>query len=914
MSHRWFRLCVVLALLVPGIVFSQVTVRERVELKRQISPPRLQSASGDSSFLVRAEWDVKYDDPYQVQLWVCESWGIDPCGIDYTVIEQGHQYRVYRVAYVTHGSYVVGIGHTGWPGPVHVTVRVFKAGEPETTFLLTLPPWNGYGQPPYELLFLGVGEHPSFTTPFERWFDLWMNNEEIFPGDHNFFRVTVRTDTCTSIQWYPTADSVTLTITAGSELGQFVSPEGVPSGSSVTRLASEIPFVEFVADAGSSAGGVVTVQASSKGIIGTATFRVVPFLGKTLKLEAVPPIIPFGQNGGFGVQVLDEAGEPVLIPDNMTLKYEILEGAQWGVLFDYFTGQTGTVVEGAPWGIDLFTADTAAYEDKRVVVRVSSSSVGLTPDTAEILILPGLLKVSVTPTTLHYGQSAEIVAEGLYQDGELVMLDPSVLYSYEIVQAADAGYLVVGTDITRRDLIPDVGPTARFVAEEEVPQPASVQVTIKVTAKQEVFERKLDTTRTKPVPPPVAAPVLKKRMARTQDLEEIGVGVARVVVEKSACVRVIFMPAVLTPGDTAVLKFDKENPDGTFSEFPPGQAFDVMIVGGGDNAGTLVSSTGDGPVLTGTLAPVSYIAPAAIEGDSLIVQVAAFTHGAGAGSTPLGNAKEMPLFKVVTGQVTARALTKKSQDSVMVLLGKLLASSECVPGEALIQKTTLEDCDNARDLQTPARKNDKDGKGCDDSSEPASVSGFDDDLTFDIQGCIDPVSKRPRVKPTFAYFPLYYGICEKNIKEYLMTLMNIRDITPGDTATACAMKYDLTQRWKDRRQGLGGYWQNTFVTEGELITHEEAHLKRFREIAELVYAKMLQSKAYLISECEAMSIKNDPKKKREWIQRLEEDAIRLLDQESKKSECDDEKDANLRQGETLRVMINDLQRSYATCK
>jgi hypothetical protein len=170
MSHRWFRLCIVLALLVPGIVFSQVTVRERVELKRQISPPRLQSASGDSSFLVRAEWDVRYDDPNYVQLVVT-----DECGIDAPVIEQGQQYRVRRVPYVASGLYSVGIWHYGWPNTLHVTVRVFKANEPERIYYLAIGPYGGWGIPPGDGFELGEYWGTPFTTPFARWFDMWMN-------------------------------------------------------------------------------------------------------------------------------------------------------------------------------------------------------------------------------------------------------------------------------------------------------------------------------------------------------------------------------------------------------------------------------------------------------------------------------------------------------------------------------------------------------------------------------------------------------------------------------------------------------------------------------------------------------------------------------------------------------------------
>jgi hypothetical protein len=703
---------------------------------------------------------------------------------------------------------------------------------------------------------------------------------------------------------------VTLTITAGSELGQFVSPEGVPSGSSVTRLASEIPYTEFIADAGSSAGGVVTVQASSKGIIGTATFRVVPFLGKTLKLEAVPPIIPFGQNGGFGVQVLDEAGEPVLIPDNMTLKYEILEGAQWGVLFDYYTWQTGTVVEGAPWGIDFFTADTAAYEDKRVVVRVSSSSVGLTPDTAEILILPGLLKVSVTPTTLQYGQSAEIVAEGLYQDGELVMLDPSVLYSYEIVQAADAGYLVVGTDITRRDLIPDVGPTARFVAEEEVPQPTSVQVIIKVTAKQEVHPRKVDSVGTRPVSPPVVAPFLKKRMARTQEFIE-DIGVARVVVNKSVCARVMFVPPELAPGDTAALRFAKE--DG--ADFPADQLFDVMIVSG-DDAGTLLSASGSGPLLTGTLAPVSYVAPGEIEGDSLIVQVVALASGTGAAVAPLAHAEQVPLFKKGPGPTAMQALGKRAKDSVKVALGNLLAESICEPGQAVVvQQIAFPSCGEIPLPKISFSKGEDDNQyGCEIKNPlepPFSYCTIDEaSLVVKVRVCFDAFLKSPRCEPYILSAEGKYGVCATNVDLYNKKLLRIRDpVSPED---ACVIKADLEYRFDSIEQNHGRSfpWYQTWVTEAELLIHEEAHWPQLQEYLRkaLENESNRQSKT-LLSREEGARLATNEQARQEIANRAKKNILDEIDKKVEKNHDDDEVDPRLMQAKTIQFLIEQFAKS-----
>ncbi|MEK9136664.1 MAG: hypothetical protein AAB393_06030, partial [Bacteroidota bacterium] len=170
------------------------------------------------------------------------------------------------------------------------------------------------------------------------------------------------------------------------------------------------------------------------------------------------------------------------------------------------------------------------------------------------------------------------------------------------------------------------------------------------------------------------------RVEKTADPNKFGS--TDVMVKNVTCARVTFVPSKLAPGDTAALMFEKE--DG--SEFAADQVFDVMIVGGGGNAGTLQSASGSGTVLTGTLAPVSYIAPAAIDGDSLVIQVVAFAYGSGGATLSVAQTKVTPLLKKVPGHGSTQSLSKKAPDSVMVALGKMLASSECVPGQAVVKK------------------------------------------------------------------------------------------------------------------------------------------------------------------------------------------------------------------------------------
>jgi hypothetical protein len=724
-------------------------------------------------------------------------------------------------------------------------MRVLKANEPVRMFSLAIGPYGGWGTPPGATIPLGDPWGIPFTTPFFRWFNLSLSKEEIYPSEGNFFGVTGKVDTCTFIQWYPTADSVTLAVTAGSELGGFVSPESVPLGSSITRLASDIASIRFLADTAVVAGGTVTVEARSKGIVEAKTFRVLPFTGRTLRLSAGPPIIAFGRNGSFRVEALDAAGEVVPIPENITFKYEIVDGAQWGVLFDYDTWQMGPVVEGAPSVIDFLPADTAQYEDKRVVVRVSSSVGGLTPDTAEVLILPGLLKVSVTATALRYGESAEIVAEGVYRDGVLAPLDPSVLYSYEIVQVPDAGYLVVGSDTTRRDVIPDVGPTARFVAEEETPQPESVQVIIKVTAKEEVIWGRKDSIGLAPALPPALQLSVRGGEGRTQQYVE-HVGVARVVVKKDVCVSITFEPHQVPPGDTSLMTLKKLKDDGTLEDFPAGEKFDLVLSGSAtDNGLLLTSEGGSGTSLSGVSPPLKYIAPARIDGESLTVQVSALvSETSGASLRQIAWQTQALQLKRPDGAKDNALLmkgkpSKNEEPAVAQAMRLTLAETECPVNQVLVQKRPFPDCEGSPTIKDKIE--DRTGKDdvCDkppirwgDSKSATSYVywGSSQDYNPVLGICYDASRRGYRFKVEVLQYYLFYSFCPDNIRNSGAIFMtSLESLTPEQ---ACNAKQDFDNRRRillDRsRTDLSLNFNGQYVHVDELKAHELNHLYQDR--------------------------------------------------------------------------------------
>ncbi|MBF8296140.1 MAG: hypothetical protein HW389_2685 [Bacteroidetes bacterium] len=161
-----------------------------------------------------------------------------------------------------------------------------------------------------------------------------------------------------------------------------------------------------------------------------------------------------------------------------------------------------------------------------------------------------------------------------------------------------------------------------------------------------------------------------------------------VLTKELTCARVAFNPTNLSVGETATLEFTKE--DG--SAFAADAKFDVMIVGGGSNPGALQSSSGSGSFLLKTQSPVSYVAPATIEGDSLVVQVAVYAYnpvggggGGNGGNEPLTSRTVMPALKNKPGRASTQSATSISNRASLERIGRLLAGNSCSAGQTTVK-------------------------------------------------------------------------------------------------------------------------------------------------------------------------------------------------------------------------------------
>ncbi len=111
-------------------------------------------------------------------------------------------------------------------------------------------------------------------------------------------------------------------------------------------------------------------------------------------------------------------------------------------------------------------------------------------------------------------------------------------------------------------------------------------------------------------------------------------GVANLFIEGDIVVQVV--PSVISPGDTASIIVQHRNPDGSLTDFSPGQSFEVGI-DSGSAYGTILTSGGTGGYFSSASQPFQFIAADSINADSVMVGIRVGYQPAIASSTAPGS-------------------------------------------------------------------------------------------------------------------------------------------------------------------------------------------------------------------------------------------------------------------------------------
>ena len=274
---------------------SQVVIREKMVIHPtpdvQVSTASATVSSPTHSLRLEVRWD---------QPWYARFDIYSPCGL---LIDTGTSHITYVLDPAPAGTYDFTLLPNRPAGETaHAVFEVYYddhlAAKDSTVYGQFSTGWPdiNYHTPHFDTFRFGVPHEPVFYET------------SIVPELSGFNQCGSTTS------WTPAIDSISLSITSGSDYAQFWRVDDeffgprTPQGTTITALASELTKYHLVADGTvpDSAGNAVVVEARSNGIVRTDTMRVVSYL---LNLTAEPDSVRNGERSHITINTFEPSGE-----------------------------------------------------------------------------------------------------------------------------------------------------------------------------------------------------------------------------------------------------------------------------------------------------------------------------------------------------------------------------------------------------------------------------------------------------------------------------------------------------------------------------------------------------------------------------------------------------------------------------
>jgi hypothetical protein len=395
-SRRLFIAIIFLSTLVPITAFSQVTIKEKVEIKPDPAF-RINKTAAASELRVLSEFGGPVDPNYAALVWVR-----GPCGINSSVAGASGSLTV--PAY--EGVYTVGYRFTSQNGgPFHFAVYLGNTALIDNHDPVSCPN--------------GCTMFTQTDIPLYKSFTFSPAADPIGIGGTNYFTATIdpANTQCAQAAWSSWMD-INLEITKGQNIGEFLGRDGQPVGTKTTMKADDPWYTPiFVAD-GSNAYGDVEITATSGDVSMIRTFAVRP-AAPWVVIE--PPWITY-----WPITV-DFAHLPIL---------------DFGEYHYPFPGEPYEPTITWDPGSSIKTAD---YLDRiadtlHFFVKVKAENAGgVGVDSSEVILVRACLKVLFDPATLSPGDTASLRFQRVLPDGSVEDLGAgSYLFSATIMGGEDS--------------------------------------------------------------------------------------------------------------------------------------------------------------------------------------------------------------------------------------------------------------------------------------------------------------------------------------------------------------------------------------------------------------------------------------------------------------------------------------------
>jgi hypothetical protein len=391
--------------------------------------------------------------------------------------------------------------------------------------------------------------------------------------------------------------------------------------------------------------------------------------------------------------------------------------------------------------------------------------------------------------------------------------------------------------------------------------------------------------------------------------------VEAMVMAEELCPVVEFARHRIGPGDTVSVAIKGKKADGTIVDFRPERIFDLQITEGGEyGVVRMVEWDETGSSFEGVRQPFEFIAVDSLTVDSAVVQIMGYPSlsGGGGGERSIrdggDSTHQTPSLKKVSSEkkVARRAA-----------LAQMLAANECEEplGRVVVQQIAFPSCGEIPLPMISFSKGEDDDKyGCEIKNplEPPFSYCTIDEASFVIKMrvCFDAFLKSPRSEPYILSAEGKYGICSTNVGRYQKRLLRIgQPVSPED---ACIIKADLEYRLNSivHNHGRSFPWFQTWVTEAELLIHEEAHWPQLQEYLRkaLENESNRQSKT-LLSREEGARLATNQEAMQEIADRAKKNILADIKEMAEDHHDYDEVDARLMQAETIKILIDQFAKS-----
>ncbi len=335
-----------------------------------------------------------------------------------------------------------------------------------------------------------------------------------------------------------------------------------------------------------------------------------------------------------------------------TVNLEVTQGMDLGYLRDPETGQRGVSLSSvkAKEGKVKFEywaqgRDPNMWES--VTIRATSQ---YGDAECAVNVVESALRATFEPPEAAFGDTAKLSIECRDLQGNFVQVPPEWKTFYEIIDGAAFGQLrSMDGSVESSPLIGNY-PQAKIRTFNITSPPDSAAILIRVIA-----VRPWDGGEDGPMAKTTGGSTSQSKLAKSrmvagiksiphagtrnvtsdpdpEEYPDLGSGIyyfgaAQLVVKnKESCIQISFATSPISMEDTTLLRFKRMNSDGSLEDVPANEPMDVMIVTSGEDVGLLLSASGGtGVQLLNVTQPIRYIAPSSVEGESLPVSIIAAT-------------------------------------------------------------------------------------------------------------------------------------------------------------------------------------------------------------------------------------------------------------------------------------------------